>query len=155
MNRDPILPCRRQPATGVNLDLHRKTIVFVTVCTKDRRRWLATENAHELLRTVWREANAWLVGRYVLMPDHLHLFAAPFDLGFTIETWCTYWKRRFGQAHNNLEWRWQTSVFHHRLRHGDSYEEKWRYVLANPVRANLVTSSSQWPYQGCIHDLPW
>jgi len=35
---------------------------------------------HDLLCSVWREATAWLVGRYVIMPDHVHLFAAPGDI---------------------------------------------------------------------------
>lgn len=155
MSHVPLFPERHKPATGVKMDLHQNTIVFLTVCTKDRRRWLASQEAHQLLRAVWLEGNAWLVGRYVLMPDHLHLFAAPYDLRFTIEAWCVYWKRRFTQAHKNSGWKWQASAFHHRLRHGESYDEKWRYVMENPVRAKLVTSSFQWPYQGFIHELPW
>ncbi len=70
-------PDRRKPAEGVHIYLHQPTMVFVTVCTKDRARWLACEEAHRLLAEVWRRAEAWLVGNYVLMPDHLHLFAAP------------------------------------------------------------------------------
>src|SRR5437870_5293667 len=53
------------------------TIVFLTVCTKDRRPWLATDETHDLLREVWIASAAWLVGRYVVMPDHVHLFARP------------------------------------------------------------------------------
>jgi hypothetical protein len=60
---------RKKPAHGVWVDQARPTIVFVTVCTKDRRPWLATKGNHETLRIVWTEATAWVVGRYVLMPD--------------------------------------------------------------------------------------
>jgi REP element-mobilizing transposase RayT len=55
----------------------RQAIVFLTVCTSHRRPLLANEAAHEVLRTVWTKAAAdygWYVGRYVLMPDHVHLF---------------------------------------------------------------------------------
>jgi len=52
-------------------------IVYLTVCTKRRKPILATPAVHELLRASWREARLWLVGRYVIMPDHLHLFCAP------------------------------------------------------------------------------
>lgn len=71
------LPNRKKPAQGVRIDLGRPTLVFITVCTKDRVPWLACDEAHRLLVETWRRADAWLVGKFVLMPDHLHLFAAP------------------------------------------------------------------------------
>jgi hypothetical protein len=43
----------------------------------------------------WLNATAWLVGDYLLMPDHLHLFCAPRDIDMPIETWIRYWKRDF------------------------------------------------------------
>lgn len=102
MNDRLIHTNRRRPSQGVKLESGRNTIVFVTVCTKDRMRWLACPKAHGILRNVWQEADAWLVGRYVLMPDHLHLFASPYNLRFTIEAWCTYWKRQFSRSHQFL-----------------------------------------------------
>jgi REP element-mobilizing transposase RayT len=148
-------PNRRQPAQGVHLDFNQPTIVFVTVCTKDRARWLACEEAHRLLVEVWRQAESWLVGNYVLMPDHLHLFAAPRDLDFTIERWLTFWKGRFSKSHNHAEWAWQGRAFHHRLRGDESYSQKWLYAQENPVRAGLAGEIGQWPYQGMIHELRW
>ena len=74
------MPQRKRPASGVFLSRYQTTIVYVTVCTRHRRRWLATPEVHELLCSVWREATAWLVGRYVIMPDHIHLFAALGDI---------------------------------------------------------------------------
>jgi hypothetical protein len=41
--------------------------------------WIAQRS----LETIWRAADAWLVGYFMLMPDHLHLFCAPRDLRFT------------------------------------------------------------------------
>jgi len=69
------LPKRKHPAHGVLLNKGQPTIVFLTIGTKHRRPWLATHETHELLRSVWIETDAWLVGRYVVMPDHIHLFA--------------------------------------------------------------------------------
>jgi putative transposase len=148
-------PDRRKPAQGVHIDLGQPTIVFVTACTKDRARWLACEEAHRLLAEVWHRADAWLVGNYVLMPDHLHLFAAPRDLHFTIERWMTFWKSQFSKAHRHADWVWQTSAFHHRLRRDESYAQKWLYVQENPVRAGLAKEIGQWPFQGTIHELRW
>lgn len=135
--------------------LDQPTIVFVTACAKDRARWLACDEAHRILTRVWREADAWLVGRYVLMPDHLHLFAAPRDLSFTLKRWLTYWKSQFTQSHCHANWVWQASSFHHRLRREADYGDKLLYSRENPVRAGLVSDADQWPYQGAIHDLHW
>ena len=72
----------------VHLEVHDRRdtpiIVYLTVCTKRRKPILANPAAHELLRASWREARLWLVGRYVIMPNHLHLFCAPaIDYGGT------------------------------------------------------------------------
>jgi REP element-mobilizing transposase RayT len=55
-------------------------IVFLTVCTKDRKPILANEAAHQLLRDAWRVQPSWTVGRYIVMPHHIHLFCAPAEL---------------------------------------------------------------------------
>ncbi|MET0253874.1 MAG: hypothetical protein ABW214_07565 [Terrimicrobiaceae bacterium] len=51
---DPETIGRKHPAHGVPIDLGKPTIVFLTVCTKDRKPWLACDEAHDLLREVWR-----------------------------------------------------------------------------------------------------
>jgi putative transposase len=81
---------RRHPAHGVHFSREAPAIVFVTVCTKQRRRWLATADNHLALVSVWNEATGWHVGRYVLMPDHLHLFAAPGKLELPLDNWVRY-----------------------------------------------------------------
>ena len=148
-------PGRRTPAHGVKLSLSGPNIVLLTVNTKDRVPWLAQPVVHASLREIWREADAWLVGDYVLMPDHLHLFCAPRDLGFTLERWLAYWKSRFSRRHVDQPWAWQRSGFHHRFRDARQYEEKWAYVRENPLRKKLVTCPEDWPYQGSIHELRW
>jgi hypothetical protein len=85
----------------------------------------------------------------------LHLFAAPRDLSFTVERWVAFWKSQFSKAHGHEDWIWQAHAFHHRLRHDESYSQKWLYVQENPVRAGLVKEIGQWPYQGTIHELRW
>src|SRR5262245_31226837 len=63
---------RSRPTHGVLLIDGQATIVYLTVCTKDRRPWLASADVQAALEEVWAKATKWLVGRYVLMPDHLH-----------------------------------------------------------------------------------
>src|SRR5437870_1334590 len=81
----------------VHLDVHDRRdtpiIVHLTVCTKRRKPILANPEAHEVLQAAWRNARLWLVGRYVVMPDHLHLFCAPTDLETEpLLGWVRYWK---------------------------------------------------------------
>src|ERR1017187_2062489 len=102
------LPQRRNPAAGVHVDLGHSNIVLLTIATEKRLPWLANETAHRLLHETWLEANAWLVGDYLLMPDHLHAFCAPQDLHFTIEVWIAYWKREFRIKHGRVDWKFQS-----------------------------------------------
>jgi putative transposase len=146
---------RKKPAHGVWIDPDRPTIVFVTVCTRDRLPWLATEENHRRLCEGWERAKAWLVGRYVLMPDHLHHFAAPGPLDLPLDTWVRYWKSQFTKVHREGSRNWQTDHWDTRLRSEESYEEKCWYVRNNPVRAGLVARAEEWPLQGELNRLEW
>jgi REP element-mobilizing transposase RayT len=88
------------------------------------------------------------------LPDHLHLFCAPRDLHFTIERWIAFWKDRFAKTHPDAG-TFQAGGFHHRLRDGESYAQKWQYVRENPVRHKLVERPEDWPYFGRVHEIHW
>ena len=146
---------RNKPAHGVVIDPEHPTIVFLTVCTRDRQPWLATEVNHLLLREIWQNARAWIVGRYVLMPDHLHLFAAPGPIDLPLENWVRYWKSQFSKRTQGLGYSWQVDHWDRRLRREENYDQKWDYVRNNPVRAGLVLSLEDWPFQGELNSLRW
>jgi putative transposase len=153
---------RRNPAPGVHINLGQSNIVLLTVTTERRKPWLANKTAHKLLRETWLEADAWLVGDYLLMPDHLHCFCAPRDLHFTIEKWIRCWKRQFAIKYRRLagtlappQWKFQSCGWHHRLRDGENYSEKWIYVQENPVRKKLCERIEDWPFKGKVFDLMW
>jgi putative transposase len=146
---------RHNPATGVLISRDRPTIVFLTVCTLNRVSTLADPAWHGLLVQSWMDADAWLVGAYVIMPDHLHLFCAPKNEEVAMEHWIAFWKRQFRRKAGTTAPRFQSRGFHHRLRAGDSYHQKWEYVRANPVRAGLVKEPGEWLFQGILNDLAW
>lgn len=148
-------PQRHHPTHGVRINSSLPTIVFLTVCTKQRDPWLANPHVHDLLVVTWRNATAWLVGRYVIMPDHIHLFATPGALQLPLENWVKYWKSRFSNAHRVREHKWQVDHWDRRMRSDDSYSEKWEYVRNNPVRHGLVKSAEEWPFQGELKVLRW
>jgi len=161
--REPALPYRppnwheprKRPVHCVIPANTRATVVFVTVCTKDRMRWLASDDVHSLLRSVWLESRAWLVGRYVIMPDHVHLFAGWSGGEVGLETWMRYWKRLFSMKHGDPARRWQSGHWDTTMRDMDHCSEKWEYTINNPVRHALVSDPNLWPYSGVINDFVW
>lgn len=130
-------------------------VYFITTCTQGRRRLLDNEGAHEAFRGFCegaRERGA-LVGRYVLMPDHLHLFVCipPGEMGLSAwmkslkNSLSKHWRERGIEAPH-----WQKGFFDHLIRNNASHAEKWKYVRENPVRAGLVERAEDWPYAGRI-----
>jgi len=146
---------RKHPARGVLFSLGEPTIVFLTVCTKDRVPWLAQAAVQRTLIDIWTKGDAWLVGEYILMPDHLHLFCAPRDPSFRLKQWVTWWKRKLSCQHLPNTGEWQRDFWDTRLRQGENYTEKWHYIRENPVRKNLVSRADDWPFQGRLNELPW
>jgi putative transposase len=149
----PELRQRRHPAKGVFIFRGQATIVFVTVCSRCRKSDLANAVVHDGLLRAWNKADRWVIGAYMIMPDHIHFFCSPLDETMEIEKWMTFWKRQLKRVLGENAPQFQIDGFHHRLRGEESYTEKWEYVRANPVRAGLVEKAEDWPYQGVLNEL--
>jgi putative transposase len=102
---------RSHPAEGVLIFRDQPTIVFVTICSRKRRSHLANDSVHNALVESWRTATAWLVGFYLIMPDHIHLFCAPNNEDYKIEEWVCYWKRRLRRRLRTSEALFQAEAF--------------------------------------------
>lgn len=89
------------------------------------------------------------LGRYVIMPDHVHLFVRG-NLDFSLRQWVRILKRVLSKAILSAPPHWQRGFFDHLIRHSESYAEKWEYVRQNPVRTGLVKDPGEWPWQGEI-----
>ena len=75
----PQLPQRRHPSRNsvmTHLD-NRAIMLYVTVVTGKRNAMLADKAVQDCIVAAWKAAADWLVGRYVIMPDHIHFFCAP------------------------------------------------------------------------------
>lgn len=150
---------RKRPARCPLHDVGNRTnLIFITVCTHKRKRILTRPDVQDLLIQLWCDTSHWIVGRYVLMPDHLHLFCAPTCRDpKNVRDWIAFWKSR--AATNWPRPRegpiWQREAWDRQVRRGESYEEKWSYTRNNPIRAGLATSLKDWPYQGELNILPW
>ena len=130
-------------------------LYFVTFCTHERQPSLAKEEvdtAFVLFAKRAEEAYNVAVGRYVIMPDHVHLFVRG-NHDFRLGPWIGALKQtlakavRLPRAKGRI---WEEGFFDHVLRSNESYSQKWNYVRKNPVRAGLVKSVTDWPYQGEI-----
>jgi REP element-mobilizing transposase RayT len=86
---------------------------------------------------------------WCLMPDHLHAVVVPFDGGNVID-WVRRLKGRVAAEarQEGLCALWQRSFYDHVLRADETVLEVARYVLLNPVRAELVDHWQEWPHHG-------
>ena len=140
-------------------------IYFVTSCTKNRTQLLASVEVAKVLIDEWRSAqerHGWAVGRYGIMPDHVHFFCRPELDAKTLSEFVGNWKSWTSRAIKALglprsapaaTTLWQREFFDHVLRSAESYGEKWSYVRDNPVRAGLVSTADEWKYAGEIEIL--
>jgi putative transposase len=122
---------------------------FVTFNTLKRTPLLANTAVHKRFQDFCAQAatRGILVGRYILMPDHAHLFVAG-PAEFDLSAWVRILKQSLSSVIAAPRPHWQESFFDHLMRHEESYSEKWDYVRHNAVRAQLVLSAEEWPYQG-------
>ena len=135
----------------LDLTYINQALYFVTFATRDRKVIPSLDCAHLALEQYAQCAIAKFnvaLGRYVIMPDHVHLFVRG-GRDFRLSSWVGGLKRAMSVALGSPRL-WQPGFFDHILRSDESYAEKWNYVRDNPVRAGLVATADQWPYQGEI-----
>jgi len=136
---------------------NRAVVVFMTACTLKRRAILASHRIHQTIVSAWGGASTWLVGRYVVMPDHIHFFCAPNGNDIpSLERWMRYWKsvvtKGIGAKSGDV---WQRDHWDRQLRSVESYAEKWEYVRRNPVRHGYCDDPDESPYRGELNILQW
>jgi REP element-mobilizing transposase RayT len=129
-------------------------IYFITAVTAGRKPLLASGTVHAALRE-YAQANATKgrsMGRYVVMPDHVHFFLR-LGAEAKVSDYVRWMKSAVTQCIRSAQepgYVWQPGFFDHVMRSTESYAEKWAYVRENPVRAGLVATADDWPYQGEI-----
>jgi len=146
-----IFPQRKQPSHVAPIERHNKpTILFVTLAIKPRIPALANDLFHEAFKNALKEADAWRVFLYLLMPDHIHLFAVPQTLPpFPIKKWAEFLKRKITCSFGvHPQWSWQPGCWDTQMRDLEHLNEKVMYVRMNPVRAKLCASPDEWRWHG-------
>ena len=128
------------------LEWEQRVVYFVTFCVAGRQPVLANEKAFAGFRDATAALQHWELLAAVLMPDHVHVLAAPAERDEPVGNLSAGLKRRIRRSVGG-EWEWQRGCFDRLLRRDESLEAKWHYIRENPVRAGLVERWEQWPYR--------
>jgi REP element-mobilizing transposase RayT len=131
-------------------------IYLVTTTTLDRQRWFADFSAGRAAARCMEEEHLLGDARmlaWVLMPDHLH---ALLQLGMRDELSMVVNRLKSATARNaNRALRrtgtvWAKAFHDHALRKEEDLQEVARYIVANPLRAGLVTHIGDYPFWNAI-----
>ena len=148
---------RQRPAKGIILSSDMPLVLWCTVAADQPGvTWVAQDRVMHALVELWSQATMrWLVGDFVLMPDHLHFFCRPKQItdDLSVERWTGYWKDRLTKKLCEPFWRMEDGIFHTRIRSDAHYRNRMDYLRENPVKAGLVNKAEDWPWRGKIGEL--
>jgi putative transposase len=138
-----------------------RPVIFITTCTYNRKQILASVDTASILLEELRESlsrHGWLIGRYVIMPDHVHFLCAEGSerakpLSRFMQSWKQWTSKRISRLMMISPPVWQKGFFDHVIRSQGMMRCKWEYIQRNPLRAGLVERVEDWPWQGEIFPL--
>jgi hypothetical protein len=130
-------------------------VVFWTLTLFNRAKGWLTPPFHQQFRDLLLHAAAregLVCPIYCLMPDHLHLVW----MGLRLDTdqlngmsfLRTYLEPALAPA--KFQPQPQDEVLREEQRKRNAFAKVCFYIAANPVRAELIPESGQWPYTGCV-----
>ena len=135
------------------LGLHRYSLTF---CTAGRERHFTDQAVVDLVRSQFLRAATerdFAILAYCFMPDHVHLLIE----GQREDADCKQFiarAKQYSGFYYSQQFRhplWQRYGFERVLRDDEATVVVARYILANPVRAGLVTQVSDYPFLGsCV-----
>jgi putative transposase len=124
---------------------------FVTFCTKARVRVFVTDAQYE--ETLWQfrrtaQQECFALIAYCFMPDHVHLLVQDTAATSDLKRFIKMAKQRSGAS---CALRvgcplWQEGFHDRVLRSTESLESVARYILENPVRADMVNHAAQYEF---------
>lgn len=153
--RVPFEPKRNLP----RLEKHHyqaHATVFWTLTLEERSRGWLNPDFHHTFRELMLHAGVryqvWCP-TYCLMPDHLHLLWVGMrresDQCNAMKFLRTELEPALGEGRE-----WQHQPHDHVLREEErkrnAFAQTCFYILANPVRAKLITENGRWPFAGCV-----
>jgi REP element-mobilizing transposase RayT len=148
-------PYKRKPLRLREFDSSdQNRAYFVTLCAKKGTKPFETVSLAEAIvqgLDSLRTSGKCSVFSFCLMPDHLHIILSPTGEERTLSDVIRDLKSYTTRCAWELGWTgrlWQRSYYDHVGRQREDLVKMCEYVNANPVRAKLVGSVSDWPYCG-------
>lgn len=86
---------------------------------------------------------------FVIMPNHVHVLARFLDeegMGQVLGAWKDWTAHECNKALGRTGPFWHDDFYDRYIRDASHYENARRYIVTNPVRANLVKSPWQFPW---------
>ena len=133
---------------------------FVTVrCFEGRDFFKDQQLAQEVTNCLLelRSRSKTRIFAYCLMPNHLHLLLTPSENQVSVPKFMQIFKGKT----THIFWKygfkgrlWQKSYYDHIMRSYEDLHETAKYILNNPVRKNMVTEISEYPFSGIVDELP-
>lgn len=90
----------------------------------------------------YEASGKWRMRLFLALPDLWHAliqFTEPEHMEKILRDWKRYVAKCTGVA-------WQDGFFEHRLRSTQSENEKWHFILLNPVRKGFVKAPEEWSF---------
>lgn len=132
-------------------------VYFITCCTYKRRPLLESKRVNDVITSELRDSNrrhGWHIGRFVVMPDHIHFLASPNVEAESLSKFMQSWKQWTSkQIASNLRLSppiWQKGFFDHLIRCNAKRSEAWEYIRQNPVTAKICEKPEEYLYSGYI-----
>jgi putative transposase len=126
---------------------------FLTICTHNRTEFLRDTETVEMvvdrfLRTS-REQRIAIVA-YCVMPDHVHLLVDGESDDADLTQFVKLAKQHTGYWFKRKQGKrlWQKGYYEHVLRDEERTENVVLYIIANPVRKNMVERPLDYPHWG-------
>ncbi len=143
-------PCATLASMSRLRRLAIKERIFFVTCNLARTRLPFSEAEYEIpcdtFRIV-RRRRKFLVGGYVLMPDHWHALIVP-ATGDTLSRLMDALKvaamRRINAGRDTREPLWQPRYFDHIIRNARAFHQSLEYMHLNPVKEGLTGKPHGW-----------
>jgi REP element-mobilizing transposase RayT len=109
----------------------------------------------------YRDARVYDLISFCVMPNHVHLICTPLekekDRFYSLTEILHSLKRHTAREANKILQRsgafWQDESYDHIIRDEAELERIIKYVLYNPVKANLVKEQKDWKWSYCKYDI--
>jgi REP element-mobilizing transposase RayT len=121
-----------------------------------RTGWLGPDFHHSFRETLLHATSRYgaTCPAYCLMPDHAHLFLCGWSDHCRQRVLVQFLRKHTRQWLSEGSYEWQKQPYDNVLRERDrrkgAFEKVIRYVIENPVRANLTETWTDWPYTDCL-----